>query len=132
LRVWGSLSWKEGDLSQISRDLQMQIWDVDWADPADMYEEGFSLLNSLKNELYIVPGGGYDRLDTEYLQNTWQPNVYRTEEREWVLPAWSERSLGACYMMWNDWAQLNGTEITEEDLFERFKEPLEIIADKLW
>lgn len=132
LRVWGSLSWKEGDLSQISRDLQMQIWDVDWADPADMYAEGFSLINSLKNELYIVPGGGYDRLDTEYLQTTWQPNVYRTQEREWVLPAWSERNLGACYMMWNDWAHINGEEITEDDLFERFVEPLEIIADKLW
>ena len=132
LRVWGSLTWKGGDLSGINKNIQMQIWDVDWADPVDMYEEGFSIINSLKNELYIIPGGGYDRLDTEYLQNTWQPNVYRTEERTWTLPAWSDRNLGACYMMWNDWAQLNGESITEDDLYERFEEPLAIIADKLW
>lgn len=132
LRVWGSLTWKNGDMSRISRDLQMQIWDVDWADPVDMYNEGFSIINSLKNELYIIPGSGYDRLNTEYLQNTWQPNVFKTQERTWTLPAWSEKCLGACYVMWNDWAQLNEGTITENDLYERFKEPLEIIADKLW
>ena len=60
------------------------------------------------------------------------PNVYETSERIWVLPAWSERCLGACYMMWNDWASVNGTEITEEGLFDRFAEPLPVIADKLW
>ena len=132
LRIWGSLTMKGGDLSGVSKDLQMHIWDVSWADPADMYEEGFSLINSLSSSLYLIPGGGYDRLDVEYLEEKWQPNVYDTTERTWVIPAWSERCLGACYMMWNDWAHLNGVEITEEGLFDRFREPLPILADKLW
>lgn len=132
LRIWGSLSWLNGDLSKISRDLQMHIWDVQWTDPVDMYEEGFSLINSLSSNLYLIPGGGYDRLDVEYLEKEWSPNAYQTTERTWVIPAWSKQCLGACYMMWNDWAQLNGGEITEEGLYDRFSEPLPIIADKLW
>lgn len=132
LRIWGSLTMKGGDLSGISKDLQMHIWDVTWADPIDMYEEGFSLINSLSSSLYLIPGGGYDRLDVEYLEEKWQPNVYDTTERTWVIPAWSKRCLGACYMMWNDWAHLNGVEITEEGLLDRFREPLPVIAGKLW
>lgn len=132
LRIWGSLTMKGGDLSGISRELQMHIWDVQWADPTEMYEEGFSLINSLSSHLYLIPGGGYDWLDRDYLETKWQPNVYDTTERSWTIPAWSDRCLGACYMMWNDWASVNGEEITEEGLFDRFIEPLPVIADKLW
>jgi len=132
LRIWGSFSLKSGDLSGISKDLQMHIWDVTWAEPTDMYEEGFSIINSLSSSLYLIPGGGYDRLDVTYLENQWQPNVFETPERTWVIPAWSDRCLGASYMMWNDWAHLNGEEITQAGLFDRFREPLTIISDKLW
>ena len=132
LRIWGSLSKMDADNSGVSRNLQMHVWDTDWADPGDMYEEGFSIINSLSSSLYIIPGGGYDRLDLEFLQNEWQPNLFLTAERNWELPAWSERMLGACYMMWNDWSWMNGDQITEESLFERFAEPLPILAEKLW
>ncbi len=132
LRIWGSLSMKGGDLSGISRGIQMQIWDTAWADPEDMYEAGFSLIHSLSSSLYLIPGGGYDWLDLEFLQEEWEPNVYSTPEREWVIPDWSPRCLGACYMMWNDWAVIQGEEITEEGLLCRFREPLPVIADKLW
>ena len=129
---WGSLSKIGVDYSGISRDLRMHIWDTDWADPEDMYNEGFSIVNSLSSSLYIIPGGGYDRLDQEFIEKSWQPNVFETTERTWVIPAYSERMLGACYMMWNDWSHLNGESITEEDLLERFEAPLEVIAEKLW
>lgn len=132
LRIWGSFTQKNGDLSGVSKDLQMHIWDVTWADPADMYKEGFSIVNSLSSSLYLIPGGGYDRLDVAYLTEKWEPNVFETPQQTWVIPAWSDRTIGACYMMWNDWAHLNGEEITEEGLMERFKEPLAPISDKLW
>ena len=132
LRIWGSFTLKSGDLSGVSKDLQMHIWDVTWADPTEMYEEGFSIINSLSSNLYLIPGGGYDRLDVAYLTEKWEPNVFETPQRTWVIPAWSDRTIGACYMMWNDWAHLNGEEITEEGLMERFKEPLAPISDKLW
>lgn len=132
LRIWGSLTKIEGDYTEIPRNLQMHIWDTDWADPTEMYEAGFSLINSQSSSLYLIPGGGYDRLDPETLEETWEPNRFATEERTWEIPSYSQQMLGACYMMWNDWNHLNGQEITEEGLFERFAEPLEVIAEKLW
>lgn len=132
IRIWGSLSKIEADHSGVSKDLQMHIWDTDWADPQDMYDEGFSIINSLSSSLYIIPGGGYDWLDQNFLEESWQANIFQSKERTWQLPAYSSKMLGAVYMMWNDWAQLNGEDITEDDLFERFSEPLPVIAQKLW
>lgn len=132
VRIWGSLSKIKADHSGVSKKLQMHIWDTDWADPQDMYEEGFSIINSLSSSLYIIPGGGYDWLDQEFLEEKWQPNIFETKERIWELPAYSPRMLGAVYMMWNDWSQLNGESITEDELFERFATPLPVIAEKLW
>lgn len=132
IRIWGSLSKIKADHSGVSKDLQMHVWDTDWADPQDMYEEGFSIINSLSSSLYIIPGGGYDWLDQEFLEEKWQPNVFETKERTWTLPAYSPRMLGAVYMMWNDWSQLNGEAITEDDLLARFAAPLPVIAQKLW
>ncbi|MDO4293154.1 MAG: family 20 glycosylhydrolase [Eubacteriales bacterium] len=132
IRMWGSLSKTGGARADISRNIQLHIWDTDWADPQEMYEAGFGLINSLSSSLYLIPGGGYDRLDMDFLRESWQPNVFETAERTWSLPAYSPQMLGACYMMWNDWAQSGGETITEEGLFERFLEPLEVIAGKLW
>ena len=97
-----------------------------------MYDAGFSVINSLSSSLYLIPGGGYDRLDLDFLEKKWQPNVFETQERTWELPRWSSRTLGACYMLWNDYASQDGNEITEDGLFERFTEPLDILARKLW
>lgn len=132
IRIWGSLSMITADHSGVSKDLQLHIWDTDWADPQDMYEEGFSVINSVSSSLYIIPGGGYDWLDQEFLEKSWQPNIFETQERTWIIPAYSPKMLGASYMMWNDWSHLNGETITEDDLFDRFAKPLPVIAAKLW
>ena len=132
IRMWGSLSKTGQDYSGLSRKIQLQVWDMDWTDPQEMYDAGFSVINSLSSSLYLIPGGGYDRLDLDFLEKKWQPNVFETQERTWELPRWSSRTLGACYMLWNDYASQDGNEITEDGLFERFAEPLDILARKLW
>lgn len=132
IRMWGSPSKTGQDYSGLSRKIQLQVWDTDWADPQEMYDAGFSIINSLSSSLYLIPGGGYDRLDLDFLEKKWQPNVFETQERTWELPRWSRRTLGACYMLWNDYASQDGNEITEDGLFERFAEPLDILARKLW
>lgn len=132
IRMWGSLSKTGQDYSGLSRKIQLQVWDTDWADPQEMYDAGFPVINSLSSSLYLIPGGGYDRLDLDFLEKKWQPNVFETQERTWELPRWSSRTLGACYMLWNDYASQDGNEITEDGLFERFAEPLDILARKLW
>ena len=132
IRMWGSLSKTGQDYSGLSRKIQLQVWDTDWTDPQEMYDAGFSVINSLSSSLYLIPGGGYDRLDLDFLEKKWQPNVFETQEQTWELPRWSSRTLGACYMLWNDYASQDGNEITEDGLFERFAEPLDILARKLW
>ena len=132
IRMWGSLSKTGQDYSGLSRKIQLQVWDTNWTDPQEMYDAGFSVINSLSSSLYLIPGGGYDRLDLDFLEKKWQPNVFETQERTWELPRWSSRTLGACYMLWNDYASQDGNEITEDGLFERFAEPLDILARKLW
>lgn len=132
IRMWGSLSKTGQDYSGLSRKIQLQVWDTDWTDPQEMYDAGFSVINSLSSSLYLIPGGGYDRLNLDFLEKKWQPNVFETQEQTWELPRWSSRTLGACYMLWNDYASQDGNEITEDGLFERFAEPLDILARKLW
>lgn len=132
IRMWGSLTGKECDYSEISRDIEIQLWSTQWADPDRMYEDGFSIINSQNNHLYIIPGSGYDRLDVEYLENEWEVNVFENETQRWEIPSYSSQMLGACYMMWNDMIMIDGIEISREDLWDRFYEPLDVIADKLW
>lgn len=132
LRIWGSLSKIQADHQSVPKNLEMHIWDTDWADPERMYEEGFSIINSQSSSLYLIPGGGYDWLDQAFLEEKWQPNRFETAECVWELPAYSPKMLGSVYMLWNDWAQQNGESITEEDLFARFAKPLPVLADKLW
>ena len=132
IRMWGSLTGKNCDYSQIARDIEMQVWSTDWADPVEMYEAGFSIINSQNNHLYIIPGSGYDYLDVDYLKNYWEPNVFENEKNRWEIPSYSKQMSGACYMMWNDMIMIDGIEISEEDLYERFYEPLAVISEKLW
>ena len=132
IRLWGSFTGMGIDPGEIPADLQVQIWDTGWADPADTYGAGLSIVNSLSSSLYIIPGGGYDWLDFDFLEEKWQPNVFETPERTWTLPAYSDRMLGACYMLWNDWQQAEGKEISLDGLFARFAQPLPVIAQKLW
>ncbi|MCM1049909.1 MAG: family 20 glycosylhydrolase [Clostridiales bacterium] len=132
IRIWGSLSQIKSERMAELNDLQMHIWNTEWAKPNEMYEEGFPIINSLSSSLYIIPDGGYDWLDMDFLKEKWQPNVFETNERTWILPAYSPQMLGASYMLWNDLYQLNGESITDEELFQRFAKPLPIIADKLW
>ena len=94
------------------------------------------LLLFLSGRLWEIDVEGNVRNSTpeilDFLEKKWQPNVFETQERTWELPRWSSRMLGACYMLWNDYASQDGNEITEDGLFERFAEPLDILARKLW
>lgn len=132
IRMWGSLSGIKAENTGKLNDIQMHIWNTDWADPQEMYDSGFSVINSLSGSLYIIPGGGYDWLKQDFLEESWQPNIFETQERTWILPEYSPQMLGASYMLWNDLQQLNGESISDEALFERFLKPLPVIARKLW
>jgi hexosaminidase len=130
VRLWGSLSNISGTASPAAENLQMSIWSTVWADPREMYEQGYSLINMQNNHLYIIPGGGYDYLDLDDLKDEWEPNRFYDYNELEVIPSYSPQMLGAAYMIWNDESREQG--IGEEEMYERFVQPLEVIAGKLW
>ncbi len=132
VRIWGSLSNMGGTTKPSPKDLQMNLWSTVWADPLEMYEEGYSLINMQNNHLYIIPGGGYDRLDGRDLYENWVPNRFYDYNRRETVPAYSPQMLGAAYMIWNDMSGRLDVGICEYDLYERFVEPLGALSARLW
>lgn len=132
VRLWGSLSNMGGTTVPSPENLQMNIWSTDWADPQEMYEAGYSLINMQNNHLYIIPGGGYDYLDCRELYENWAPNRFYDYNRTETIPAYSPQMLGAAYMIWNDMCGSLDIGISEYDLYVRFLEPLGVLSVKLW
>lgn len=129
-RLWGSLGNVSGTTVPEPSNLQMNIWSMIWADPREMYEAGYSIINMQNNHLYIIPGGGYDYLDLNDLRDNWEPNKFYDYNELEVIPAYSPNMLGATYMIWNDMSR--ELDIGEEDMYDRFIQPIDVIADKLW
>lgn len=132
VRLWGSLSNMDGTTMPDTSGLQMNLWSTVWADPLDMYERGYSLINMQNNHLYIIPGGGYDYLDTEELFRNWEVNKFYDYNQLELIPSYSPQMLGASYMIWNDMCGNLDVGISETDLFDRFFAPLGVISAKLW
>ena len=117
----------------------LQLINDDWLGHADhlrhacrgilLHDGKILLIYEANNDKYIIPGGGYDRLDMAYLKDTWEPNVFEQDGTVITIPAYSSRMPGAVYMMWNE---KTGTDISEDGLYERFSEPLGVLSGKLW
>ncbi len=132
VRLWGSLSNMGGSAMPDPEGMQMNIWSTVWADPLEMYKAGYSLINMQNNHLYVIPGGGYDYLDVKELYQNWEPNKFYDYNMLEKIPVYSPQMLGAVYMMWNDMCGRLDVGISEWDLYERFREPLPVLAAKLW
>ena len=132
VRLWGSLSNMGGTTKPQPENLQMNLWSTVWADPMEMYEAGYSLINMQNNHLYLIPGGGYDRLDGRDLYENWAPNRFYDYNRRETIPVYSPQMLGAAYMIWNDMVGRLDVGICEYDLYERFLEPLGVVSARLW
>lgn len=132
VRLWGSLSNMGGTTAPSPDGLQMNLWSTVWADPQEMYWAGYSLINMQNNHLYLIPGGGYDRLDGRELYENWAPNRFYDYNRRETIPAYSPQMLGAAYMIWNDMCGRLDVGICEYDLYERFMEPLGALSARLW
>ena len=139
VRVWGSLSSMSGGegspfTAADVQGAQMNIWNTSWANPQQMFNLGFELINTIDGYLYMVPNGngnrgGYgDYLDTQSLYNSWEPeNMGGT----WI-PSGSSQMLGACYAIWNDNIDTRAAGIDETDLFTRFMDALPYLGVKMW
>ena len=133
VRMWGSLSNIAGSTMPDAEGLQMNIWSTVWADPREMYEAGYSLINMQNNHLYVIAGGGYDYLEREELYDNWAANKFYDNSMIEIIPSYSPQMLGAVYMIWNDMAGgIFHLGVSEYDLYDRFRQPLAVLSEKLW
>ena len=130
VRMWGSLSNKSGTTPVRSEGVQLNIWNTGYANPQDMYNLGFDLINTLEGPNYIVPAAGYynDYINAGHIYNTWQPNVIGNL----TASAADDQILGACYAIWHDSVDTRANGISQYDSFDRFFKPLPAYAARLW
>ncbi|MBY0756715.1 discoidin domain-containing protein [Clostridium sardiniense] len=130
-RLWGSLTNKKGSTPVTSEGVQMNIWNCGWANPKDMYNQGFDLINTDDAWVYIVPGANYYRnyLDTEWLYNNWQANKFGNGV---VLPEGSPQMLGGMFTLWNDMIDRKSNGIVEYDIFDRVYPAIQALSEKMW
>lgn len=137
-RFWGSLTMMDGKtkiepIADNNKPMQMNIWSYIWANPVDMYEKGFHIINMQNNHLYIIPGSGYDHLNLMDLYDNWTVNYYYDDENNSViLPTYSSKLLGGAYMIWNDYAYETSSTLSENDIYLRFLEGSALLSDKMW
>ena len=139
VRVWGSLTSMSGGEGykfgpEHVQGAQMNIWNTGWANPQQMFNLGFGLVNTIDGYLYMVPSGngsvgGYgDWLNSQSLYNSWEPeNMGGT----WI-PSGSAQMLGACYAIWNDNIDTRAAGINETDTYSRFVDALPYLGTKMW
>ena len=134
VRMWGSLSnmlENEPGAYPVRREgVQLNIWNTGYANPQDMYNKGYELINTLESN-YIVPAAGYygDYLNSNHLYTNWVPNKFGDQV---TIPAGSDQMLGATYAIWNDSIDTRANGISEIDIYDRFASALPAIASKDW
>lgn len=130
VRLWGSLSMRKGSTPVRSENVQMNIWNTSWANPNEMYKQGFDLINMVDGTLYMVPGAGYynDYLNSQNIYNNWQPNNMGGT----IISAGDEQMLGSAYAIWNDMVDKKANGISEYDIYDRFEKALPAMSSKLW
>ncbi|MDD3368273.1 MAG: family 20 glycosylhydrolase [Lachnospiraceae bacterium] len=133
VRMWGSLSGIRGTGRIQTENVELAIWNTDWADPMTMYRAGFDILNTNSAELYIIPGGGVDYLDTDLFYDTFAVNRFPMSDGSYTfLPEYSPKLEGAVYVMWNDLCDNLAAGISEYDMFDRFYMALPYVSQKCW
>lgn len=138
VRLWGSLSMRPGSTPVRSEGVQMNVWNVGWANPNAMIQAGYDIINTDDTMRYIVPGvtrpglvGPYyhDYLDSQWLYNNWNPTKFGSNV---TVSADSEQLLGATFAVWNDKSGVHSNGITEQDIYDRFADALPAVSSKMW
>lgn len=127
-RLWGNLSSFKGKTPVLSEGVIINIWSLDWVDAIEMIKAGYDIINSDDTRLYIVPNADYyrDYLDKENLFNQWEPNMFRDA---YTIPAGHSRLLGGAFSIWNDKIAIK---ISENEIYGRAKEGIQVLSQKLW
>ncbi|MPQ45119.1 family 20 glycosylhydrolase, partial [Clostridium tarantellae] len=132
-RLWGSLSQIGGQPSVPGEGATMNIWNLGWADPVAMINEGFDIINTDDSNLYMVPGANYyrDYLNYKSLYENWEPNTFRGNY-SYKIPAGHPQLKGGMFAIWNDLIGARANGISELDIFDRMMPAVQVLSEKMW
>lgn len=130
VRVWGSLTKLSGATDVYSDNVQMYLWNTTWANPKQMIDEGFDIININDFEVYMVPGASYyqDYLNAGKIYSSWKPNVINGI----TIPETEDQMIGGSYAIWNDCIGVLDNGIYDYDVFDRFYSCAASFSEKLW
>lgn len=144
VRMWGGLSWIKDNpetpiLKEAIENVEMNLWNSDWADGREMYDMGYKLINTIDKLLYIVPNGTkirapyMDFINKNRAFRAFEPNRVRLKNGKYSkLPAGNKQMLGGCFAIWQDNIDKRSKGITEQDLYDRFIDSAAFTAEKNW
>lgn len=124
--VWGALSAASGETKVKSQNVIMNIWHSPFAQPVDMVDEGFSIIN-IPEINYIVPIGNYynDYMNYRQIYDSWTPAKFGSV----IFDEKHKSILGGMFAVWNDGV---GNGISVKDIHDRSFKALQTIATKTW
>src|SRR5437667_2548500 len=116
---------------RVNTNIVIDDWNNSWANPMDMVNQGYSIINANDNLLYIVPKAGYyhDYLDTQMLYEQWEPYIFSFSNTNLNLQSGNPHLLGGMFSDWND--RLGGV-ISDADVHARVKPAMQTLSQKLW
>lgn len=132
--AWGSLATMSaaqgtGTTAGYDRDVLICAWNNDWYGPREAVADGYRVVNTNDNLLYIVPFADYyhgAHLDGRALFESWEPHVFGPEDE---LDPGHPQLLGAASAVWNDLVQMDYDEHTIHSMVEP---TFGLLAQKMW
>ena len=124
---WGSLTHAKGVTPVPSDGVLMSLWYNGYADPREMYKQGFHMISIPDGLVYIVPEAGYyyNYLNHQHLYQHWEPAQIGKER----FPHQDPLIDGGMFAVWNDMTK-NG--ISVGDCHDRILPAMQVIAEKCW
>lgn len=132
--AWGSLTTMSAGAGPAtddgySRDVVICSWNNGWYGPQSAVNDGYQVINTNDNLLYIVPFADYyhgEHLDGRALFDTWEPHIFGPEDS---LEPGHPQLLGAASALWNDLVMKD----YDEHTIHRLVEPtFGLLAQKMW
>lgn len=126
-RMWAALGDNgfQGE-TEVYTGITVHHWAKSWANPDQMIDAGYNIINNYGPMLYVVPGvetpyANY--MDTTTLYNSWDVN-----ECELTIPEANPHLMGAEGFFWSD----TKTGMSEFDAFDRMRDVIVMVAEKNW
>ncbi|MFE3762524.1 discoidin domain-containing protein [Streptomyces sp. NPDC059104] len=129
VHVWGSFAMMPGGSAGYDRDLTVNSWNNGWYGPKQAIADGYDVINSNDQMLYVVPYADYYHgygFDGREVFESWEPNVFPGGQS---LERQDPRLLGAMPAVWNDLVRTPYTEIEVHGLIEK---SMAALAQKMW